>query len=205
MSAATEVSYSVHPSIEYARNCIRALEKRSGISLDEWVEKAKAGPEPEEARRQWLKEVHGLGANFAWWITERTYGRGEDDTDEDAYLRKAPEYVESMYSGPKAALKPIHDEIIRLALALGPDVKICPCQTIVPLYRNHVFAQTKPSTNTRIDLGFSLRGVEPTGRLISTGGEAKGDRITNRIPLTSVEEIDDEVLRWLRAAYDKDA
>ena len=205
MGIKTELEYSVHPGIEYARSCIRALEKRSGISLDQWVERAREGPEPEGARRQWLKEVHGLGTNFAWWITERTYGRGEDDTDEEAYLRKAPEYVDSMYSGAKAGLKPIHDQIIGMALELGDDVKVCPCQTIVPLYRNHVFAQIKPSTNKRIDLGFSLRGVEPSGRLLSTGGEAKGDRITHRIPLTSLDEIDDEVRRRLKAAYDKDA
>ena len=198
------VEYSVHPSIEYARNCIRSLEKRSGMTLDEWIARAKTGPEPEDARRQWLKEAHGLGTNFAWWIAERSFGRGEEDTDEDAYLRKAPEYVEAMYSGPKGALKPIHDEIVRRALQLGGDVKICPCQTIVPLYRNHVFAQIKPATNKRIDLGFSLRGVEATGRLLSTGGEAKGDRITHRIPLSAVEEVDSEVDQWLRTAYEMD-
>lgn len=175
------------------------------MTLEGWIARAKTGPEPDEARRQWLKEAHGLGTNFAWWIAERSYGRGEEDTDEVAYLRKAPEYVEAMYAGPKAALKPIHDVVVRRALELGDDVKICPCQTMVPLYRNHVFAQIKPATNKRIDLGFSLRGVEATGRLLSTGGEAKGDRITHRIPLGAVEDVDSEVDRWLRAAYEKDA
>lgn len=73
---------------------------------------------------------------------------------------------------------------------------------MVPLYRKHVFAQIKASTNTRVDLGLCLRGVAGEGRLIETGGEAKGDRITHRIPLSSVTEIDEEVRRWLRAAYD---
>ena len=34
---------------------------------------------------------------------------------------------------------------------------------------------------------------------------AKGDRITHRIPITSLEEIDDEVRRWLKTAYELDA
>jgi hypothetical protein len=43
------------------------------------------------------------------------------------------------------------------------------------------------------------------GGLIDTGGYAKKDRITHRIPLASVADIDDEVKRRLNAAYDMDA
>jgi hypothetical protein len=84
---------------------------------------------------------------------------------------------------------------------------VCPCQTIVPLYRTHVFAQVKPTTRTRVDLGFALaRCTTPLSpRLIDTGGAAKGDRITHRIPLQRVEDIDAEVDRWLWLAYELDA
>jgi hypothetical protein len=67
-----------------------------------------------------------------------------------------------------------------------------------------VFAQIKPTTQTRIDLGFALGDMKGAGRLIDTGGYAKKDRITHRIPITSVSEIDDEVKRWLKVAYDRD-
>lgn len=174
------------------------------MTLNSWIERAQGGPENEDARRAWLREVHGLGTNFAWWITERSFGRGEEDTDEDAYLQKAPEYVDAMYAGAKEHLRPLHDRLIQIALSLGPDVKICPCQTMVPLYRNHVFAQIKPATNKRIDLGFCLRVVAPVGRLLSTGGESRGDRITHRIPISEMDEIDDEVRGWLVSAYEKD-
>jgi hypothetical protein len=112
-----------------------------------------------------------------------------------------------MYSDAKAGLRPIHDELVRISLSLGEDVKICPCKTIVPLYRNHVFAEIKPATRTRIDFGLALRNSprKPSQRLIDTGGVAKGDRITHRFALTSVEEIDEEVKEWLRIAYDLDA
>ena len=54
-------------------------------------------------------------------------------------------------------------------------------------------------------MGFALKDMPATGRLIDTGGFAKKDRITHRIPITSLEEIDDEVKRWLKVAYDLDA
>jgi uncharacterized protein DUF5655 len=75
------------------------------------------------------------------------------------------------------------------------------------LYREHVFAQIKPTTNTRIDLGFALaryKGKLPK-RVIDTGGLAKKDRITHRIELKSFAEIDAEVKKWLKMAYELDA
>jgi hypothetical protein len=74
----------------------------------------------------------------------------------------------------------------------------------VPLYRQHVFAQLKPTTRTRLDVGLALRDLPVPERLIDTGGFAKRDRITRRIPITTAAEIDDEVRCWLRAAYDLD-
>jgi hypothetical protein len=78
---------------------------------------------------------------------------------------------------------------------------------MVPLYRNHVFAQLKPTTTTRLDLGLcftTYKGKLPK-RLVDTGGRAKKDRITHRIELTSPTLIDADLKKWLRAAYDLDA
>ncbi|MBA3570653.1 MAG: hypothetical protein H0W34_01490 [Pyrinomonadaceae bacterium] len=47
--------------------------------------------------------------------------------------------------------------------------------------------------------------MKAKGRLIDTGGFAKKDRITHRIPIESVQDIDDEVQHWLKAAYNRDA
>jgi hypothetical protein len=92
----------------------------------------------------------------------------------------------------------------RSVLGVGKDVKACPCKTMVPLYRNHVFAQIKPTTRTRIDLGFALGPTRAKGRLLDTGGFAKKDRITHRIAISGLEDIDDEVKGWLKTAYEMD-
>ena len=199
--------YSVHPGIAMVQKWISELKEKTGRSLDEWIKHIKhAGPPDEKDCRDWLKNAHGLGTNTAWWLAEKAFADPfelAEDTP-DGYLALAPQYVEQMYAGPKAALKPIHDELIKFALQLG-DVRICPCKTIVPLYRRHVFAQIKPATQKRIDLGFAL-GEEPfTSRLHDTGGLVKKDRITHSVALTSLADLDLQVKRWLKQAYERDA
>jgi hypothetical protein len=183
------------------------LKTKTGRSLDEWIKLVrKSGPPAETECRDWLKQVHGLPTNSAIWIAERAAGKGKGDEfdDPDSYLKAAEGYVDKMFSGKKEALRPIYDKLLRLGLGLAKDVRACPCETMVPLYRNHVFAQIKPSTLTRIDLGFALGARPAEGRLIDTGGFAKKDRITHRIPIASLAEIDDEVIAWLRVAYNGD-
>jgi hypothetical protein len=198
--------YSVHPGVLMTQKWIGELKQKTGRTLEEWLKYIKKeGPADERKRRVWLKETHGLGTNTAWWLAERSAGKGAESGDPDLYLESAERDVEKMFSGGKAHLRPVYDALLKLGLKTGKEAKACPCQTIVPLYRNHVFAQIKPTTQKRIDLGFALGDTKPTGRLIDTGGFAKKDRITHRIPITSVDEIDDEVKHWLKVAYDRDA
>jgi len=197
--------YSVHPGVAMVQDWVAKLPGKTGRSLGQWIELVqKSGPADEKARREWLKKEHNLGTNTAWWIAERAEGKGLEDGDPDAYLKAAEKYVDDQYAGPKAHLRPIFERLLEVAFQLGEDVKACPCQTIVPLYRRHVFAQIKPTTQSRIDLGFALGNMKTSKRLINTGGFEKKDRITHRIPLESVIEIDKEVERWLKTAYGLD-
>jgi len=111
----------------------------------------------------------------------------------------------ALFAGKKAGLRPIYDCLLAQAFGFGKDVRVSPCKTIVPFYRKHVFAQVKPAAATRIDVGFALKDKKPSGKLISTGGFEKGDRITHRIPVASLGDIDAEVRKWLKHAYEMDA
>lgn len=206
-TAKTQALYDVHPGVAMVQKWVAELKGKTGRSLEEWLALVKKeGPKDEKARREWLKTKHKLGTNSAWWIAEHAAGQGGEDSPEE-YLRIAAGHVEEQYAGPKEKLRPIFDELLKLGRALGDDVKVCPCKTIVPLYREHVFAQIKPTTNSRVDFGFALthyKGKLPK-RLVDTGGLAKKDRITHRIELTSPSQIDAEVKKWLKAAYDLDA
>lgn len=198
--------FGIHPGVAMVAQWIETLPAKTGRSLDQWIALLnRECPADENLRRTWLKEKHGLGTNSAIWLAERSLGRGAGEDSPEAYLRSAENYVNAMFAGPKSALLPVYNALMDAAYALGPEVRACPCKTIVPLYRNHVFAQIKPTTRTRIDLGLALGDTPAEAPIIDTGGFAKKDRITHRIPLSSPKEIDATVLRWLRRAYQKDA
>src|SRR5262245_44010472 len=151
--------YSVHPSLAMVQNTIANLKTKTGRSLDEWVAFIrKEGPPTEVERRAWLKEAHQLGTNYSWWLAERSMGKGGEDDSPEAYLKTAVAYVEAQYAGRKAPLRPVYDKLLKMGLELGKDVKACPCKTMVPLYRKNVFAEIAPRSQSRIDLGLSLRG-----------------------------------------------
>ena len=205
MKAKQKTIYSVHPGVLMTQKWIGELKQKTGRTLEEWLKHIKKdGPAAEVERRTWLKETYGLGTNTASWLAEHSVGKGAETADSDAYLAAAERDVDKMFSGGKAHLRPVYEALLKLGLKTGKEAKACPCQTIVPLYRNHVFAQIKPTTQTRIDMGFALGDLKPTGRLIDTGGFAKKDRITHRIPVTSLDDIDDDVKHWLKVAYDRD-
>lgn len=203
-----ESLYGVSPGVAMMQKWIAGLKEKTGRTLEEWVSLIqKQGPKDEKARKEWLKTKHKLGTNSAWFLAERADGRGDEEDSPEKYLKTAVKYVEEQYARPKEKLRPIYDELLKLGKSMGPDAQACPCKTMVPFYRNHVFAQIKPATNSRVDLGFALthyQGKLPK-RLIDTGGLAKKDRITHRIELTSVDEIDDEVEKWMKTAYELDA
>ena len=193
-----KLSYSLHPGFEMQAKMMANMKEKTGRTPAEWeklIKKAGFTDSKEAALR--IKQDHGVGTNFAEVIAIAAFGELEE------YDLEA--LVEAQYEGPKAKLWTIYDRLLELGFSLGMDVKACPAKTIVPLYRNHVFAQIRPTTQTRVDLGLALGDSKTTGRLIDTGGLQKGDRITHRIPIASIEEIDKEVIDWLEKAHALDA
>jgi hypothetical protein len=161
--------YDLHPSVAMAHSVIAGMKEKTGRSLDEWVRHVKKnGPSAERARAAWLKKEHRLGTNYASWIAAKSAGASNAFEDANEYLEQAQDYVDKMYAGPKAHLRPIYDEILSYAKTLGKDVGVSPCSTMVPIYRKHVIAQIKPTTRTRIDLGLALRDTKTPKRLIDT-------------------------------------
>jgi predicted transport protein len=210
MASLSNVStpYDLHPSVAYVQSILSNLEAKTGRSLEAWVALIrKAAPAETKARIEWLKE-QGLGSNQASLVAHRASnepGHAFGETPE-GYLAAAPAYVDAQYGGKKAALRPLFERIVSQARGLGTDVKVCPCETIVPFYRNHVFAEVKPFT-TRLDLGLALGDPatvkDPSGRLKDTGGFKKKDRITHKLEFNS--ETDLELAQaWLKQAYERD-
>ncbi len=192
--------YSPSPSFAYYQALIENTLARTGKTFEEWVAILHSdGPSDEKAQQGWLKKEYGLSVNPSSLVvaTDKEGATVEDYNPET--------YVDKMFSGKKEPLRPLYEQLLRIGLSIGDEVKACPCETIVPLYRNHVFAQLKPTTFTRIDVGLALKNTPtPEDGLIDTGGFAKKDRITHRIPISSIDDINDTVCHWLKIAYEMD-
>jgi hypothetical protein len=111
------------------------------------------------------------------------------------------ELVAAQYSGKKAALQPIYEHLVKVAQGFGPDVELAPRKTYVGLQRGKMFAVIKASTATRVDLGMKLKDPVGDDRLVATPGFGSGSS-THKVALTGVEQIDKQVLQWLKEAYD---
>lgn len=188
--------YALHPAYRMEGAYKKNLEERTGRTFEEWVALARReGPADRTGLRAWLKKEHGLSTNYAWWVA------GGEESSAESYDPDA--CVAAQYSGNKAALLPLYERLLDLGFEMGDDVRACPCETMVPLYRKFVFAEIKAATATRIDVGLALGDEKASGRLESLGSRAHGNRITHRIAIDAAEGIDGEVRRWLRAAYDR--
>ena len=82
----------------------------------------------------------------------------------------------------------------------GKDITITPKKTSVSIIRKKQFALIKPATKTRIDLGLKFKDKPTTDRLENSG--PFGTMCTHRVKISNVNEIDIELKKWLKEAYE---
>jgi hypothetical protein len=202
----TTTTFDVHPGVAMVKKWADELPAKTGRTLDQWAEVVRrCGRETVRDRAAWLKGQHGFASNTAWWIAEYAADSATWEGDPEIYLRQAAGYVEGMFAGAKAGLRPIFEALVAAARELGGDVKVCPCKTIVPFYRSHVFAQVKPATRTRLEFAVAIGDRRPTGKLRPNPRAKGNDRLTHLFELSAEKDVTPEVRKWLKIAYDADA
>ncbi|HRR09231.1 MAG TPA: DUF5655 domain-containing protein [Rhodothermales bacterium] len=146
-----------------------------------------------ELRDYFIKEM-GLGhgdANTLVHILRKTDGASmADGLDEEAILT-------SIYTGTKADLRPIHDRLM-VALADFGTFEVAPKKGYVSLRRKKQFAMIGPGSKSRVDVGINMKGVDGTDRLIAL---PPGKMCQYNVKMTSADEVDEELLGWLREAF----
>ncbi len=173
------------------------LRKDTGKTFQQWVGLArKQGPESHRELTAWLRSEHKLKSMLAWWIASSATHQDEPDYDDPVKL------VDALYSGSKAALRPLHEKVVDAALELGNDVLVTSCKTMVPIYRKHVFAELRP-VEGGVEVAMAL-GSAPSKRFEPVRRNA-GDRLTHRIVLSAAGDLDREFSRALRSAYEAGA
>ena len=174
-----------------------SMRERTGKSVEEWVELVgSSGLDPldQKAVRRWLADEHGVLQNSRYAIAHAAARAAgwEPPTLEES--------IDRQFSGAKAHLRPIFDALRAILEDLGDDVRAEARGTYVPFVRSRQLAAVAAATRTRVDVG--LRYTDPPSSKLLTAASAPG-QATHKLSLSSVDEVDDEVERLLRAAYEQ--
>ncbi len=170
------------------------IQERTGKTLDELSAFiASSGLEKHGQIRDMLKKELGMGHGDANSLTHvylngMPVAKGPD----------ADEALQSIYSGKKAAFLPVHEKLMKELARFG-DFEVAPKKTYVSLRRKKQFATVGPPTNTRMEVGLNMKGVDATDRLEAL---PPGKMCQYRIIVNTVEEVDAELLGWIRQAFD---
>jgi len=167
---------------------------KTGKPLADWFAVlAASGLEKHGDMMKLLKGEHQVTHGFANTIVllYRQQAAGEPPAEADL--------VAAQYAS-RAALRPIYEAVVAVAMQFGDDVEIAPKKTYVSLRRSKQFAIVKPSTKSRVDVGLNLKGVGANGRLAND--TSFGGMCSHCVPVTDVAEVDDELVGWLRQAYE---
>lgn len=168
---------------------IANLSANTGKTLEEWFVVLDAtGLDKHTALMNHLKQEHGVSHGFANGIVLQYRNRGVEQGD-DAL-------VDAQYTGPKATLRPLYDALIEAVSGFGADVEIAPKKSSVSLRRSKQFALIEAPSATRLQLGINLGDTPPTDRLLAAKGMC-----THKVSVTSLADVDTELLDWLRGAY----
>ena len=165
------------------------MPEKTGKSLEEWkvLLKKKTFAKHSEAVN-FLKKDYRVTHGYANTIV--LLSKDEKRSDQDL--------LTNQYRG-KESLFPLYEALLERMLSLGNDVVVAPKKGSVSFIRKRQFAFTLIASKTRIDLGLILKGKPVTDRLESSG--SYGSMCTHRVRISSIEDIDKELMDWMLEAY----
>lgn len=175
------------------QSMINNLETKTGKPLEQWIEIINKQPLTRTSDKvNYLKREFGIGHGYAGLIIyqAKIALSGSPDTPE--------QLIEKQFRG-KEHLKPIYNRLVEIVKSFGDDVDIAPRNSYVSISRNTQFAMFTPATQIRFDVALKLKGQEPSGILEAL---PKPGMCTHKIRVNSPEDITQELIDWLKLAYD---
>ena len=142
----------------------------------------------------WLGQDFGLGRGHAMAIVAILKQQAKPRTTRD-------DRIDKHFNGKKATWRATFDRLSSTVDAFGDDTGISPTDSYVSFVRGGKKFAIVQVTADRMDIGIKRKGVTPTERFTEAG--AWNAMVTHRVRLEPEVEIDDELIGWLRAAYDQ--
>jgi Domain of unknown function (DUF5655)/Domain of unknown function (DUF4287) len=178
---------------EAQQSQLRNIETQTGRSIDDWVELIRAsGLRRHGEIVPMLKTQHGLTHGTAHRLALVAIDRLSD--------APAPASLEdALYPESRRHLLPLHAALMEQVHALGDDIELAPKKGYVSIRRRKQFAMIQPAAK-HIDLGLILPGAPDDDRLESA--ESFNALFSNRVRVRTLDDIDAELLSWLREAYE---
>lgn len=105
--------------------------------------------------------------------------------------------LNAIYAGPKAPLRPIHDQLMTAINEFG-EFEIAPKKGYVSLRRKKQFAMIGPASKGRVEVGLNMKGVPPTERLTALPA---GGMCNYKVNVSDPSEVDAELIDWIKQAY----
>lgn len=174
------------------------IEKKTGQNLTQLTALVQqSGLTKHGEIRQMLIDKFSLGYGDANTLVHFAL-KSDAKHDVEARGLTQDDVVDELYAGPKADLRPIHDRVMAAAKSFG-EFEIAPKKTYLSLRRKRQFAMVGPATKTRIEVGLNMKGIEPTERLILL---PPGGMCNYKVNLTDPDQVDAELIAWMRTAYD---
>ncbi len=183
-----------------AQSMIKNLEEKTGKSMDQWADIVrKSGKTKHKERIDFLKNEHGMTYGYANLVVH--YEKGHPATQTSSPQSVATPGPDQWFSGGKEHLRPAYDLLVETMQTFGADIEWAPKKTYMSVRRNKQFALLQPSTKTRLDVGIKLKGEAPQGRLEASG--SFNSMVSHRVRIEESSQVDDELIAWLRNAYEK--
>jgi hypothetical protein len=172
------------------------IQKKTGKSLDELAGIVKnSGLTKHGEIRDMLKRDLGLGHGDANTLVHVVL---QSDGTRAAEGKAKEAVLDEIYTGAKAGFRPIHEKLMKAIEPFG-EFETVPKKGYVSLRRKKQFAMIGPKTNTRFEVGLNAKDLQNHPRLLE---QPKGSMCNYIVNLSDAQEVDDQLVAWLKYAYE---